>query len=109
MRQHIGLLVGCSLFCESAAFLTAGGASGLSGISGRSRAPSWRRADDLARPIMMQAEVAGAETKDVSSKTDGRKKVVVIGAGWAGLAAAYELSKQVSEDFRLRLNRDAEF
>lgn len=26
----------------------------------------------------------------------GKKKVVVIGAGWAGLAAAYELSKQVS-------------
>lgn len=26
----------------------------------------------------------------------GKKRVVVIGAGWAGLAAAYELSKQVS-------------
>lgn len=24
-----------------------------------------------------------------------RKKVIVIGAGWAGLAAAHELSKQV--------------
>lgn len=32
----------------------------------------------------------------VTVATDRRKKVVVIGAGWAGLAAAYELSKQVS-------------
>lgn len=96
MRQHIGLLACCSLFHESAAFLATGGAA-HSAISGRSRTPSWQRADDLPRPIMMQAELAGAETKGASSKADGKKKVVVIGAGWAGLAAAYELSKQVRE------------
>lgn len=33
------------------------------------------------------------ETEGVAG---GKKRVVVIGAGWAGLAAAYELSKQVS-------------
>ncbi|CAM9420924.1 unnamed protein product [Scytosiphon promiscuus] len=99
MRQHIILLVCCCLFFKSAtAFLTTGGAARFAAISARScRTPSRRRADDLPRPIMMQAELAGAEEKGASSKADSRKKVVVIGAGWAGLAAAYELSKQNKE------------
>lgn len=53
----------------------------------------------------MQSEVAeevGVETEAVDDK---RKKVVVIGAGWAGLAAAYELSKQVRYEFEFYLNR----
>ncbi len=43
------------------------------------------------------AEVAVASSGE-SPEGDRRKKVVVIGAGWAGLAAAYELSKQVCAD-----------
>lgn len=45
---------------------------------------------------MMQAEVA-AETEVEATEVHRRKKVVVVGAGWAGLAAAYELSKQVCD------------
>ena len=43
-------------------------------------------------------QIQAGETKIIdegSLAKGGRKKVVVIGAGWAGLAAAYELSKQV--------------
>ncbi|CAM9349322.1 unnamed protein product, partial [Hapterophycus canaliculatus] len=97
MRKHILLLTCCSLLRESAAFLTAGGAAHVVAFSSRSSTPSWRRADDLPRPIMMKGQLAGAEVKDTPSKEDRRKKVVVIGAGWAGLAAAYELSKQNKE------------
>lgn len=43
----------------------------------------------------MQAEVAADASSSEATEGDRRKKVVVIGAGWAGLAAAYELSKQV--------------
>eukprot|EP00903_Cladosiphon_okamuranus_P014042 g13058.t2 len=49
----------------------------------------------------MQAEVA-AETEAEAAEADKRRKVVVIGAGWAGLAAAYELSKQ-AKDFDVTL------
>lgn len=44
--------------------------------------------------MQMETEVAG-EAKIDASGVHERKKVVVVGAGWAGLAAAYELSKQV--------------
>lgn len=41
-------------------------------------------------------DIAPKETETaVEGQGEGKKKVVVIGAGWAGLAAAYELSKQV--------------
>lgn len=40
--------------------------------------------------VTMQAQHALAQ------ESPNKKKVVVIGAGWAGLAAAHELSKQVS-------------
>lgn len=44
----------------------------------------------------MQGGAVETETVGKDNITGGgKKKVVVIGAGWAGLAAAYELSKQV--------------
>lgn len=53
----------------------------------------------------MQAELtAEVDTAvNVAAEGDGKKKVVVIGAGWAGLAAAYELSKQVCRGDKLTL------
>ncbi len=42
--------------------------------------------------------VAGASTSPgAAGATGGRKKVVVIGAGWAGLGAAHELAKRCVE------------
>eukprot|EP00752_Nemacystus_decipiens_P008853 g7900.t1 len=49
----------------------------------------------------MQAEVA-TEAEVGTKEGVKRKKVVVVGAGWAGLAAAYELSKQ-NKDFDVTL------
>ena len=43
----------------------------------------------------MQSEPEDGGSVGTGAVEDKRKKVVVIGAGWAGLAAAYELSKQV--------------
>ena len=43
----------------------------------------------------MQSEPTDGVSVGTEAVEDKRKKVVVIGAGWAGLAAAYELSKQV--------------
>lgn len=39
--------------------------------------------------------VAGSESA-VETSGEERKKVVVVGAGWAGLGAAHHLTKQVS-------------
>lgn len=54
-----------------------------------------RRRRDVT-PLVMQGGTVETETVGKDSITGGGKeKVVVIGAGWAGLAAAYELAKQV--------------
>lgn len=55
-----------------------------------------RPADSRATMATIQSESVLAEELGVAADSIGnRKKVVVIGAGWAGLAAAHELSKQV--------------
>lgn len=60
----------------------------------RSRQPS--RGDGFAgRTATMQGGlVEEGSGNSAATAADERKKVVVIGAGWAGLAATYELSKQ---------------
>lgn len=55
--------------------------------------------------MTMEADLAGEEPR---SEVDSRKKVVVIGAGWAGLAAAYELSKQVRTCSCVEVTQNAE-
>lgn len=61
----------------------------------RQRVRGCRRLCHVIRSSTMK-DVAPKETeKMVEGQGEGKKKVVVIGAGWAGLAAAYELSKQV--------------
>lgn len=101
MRRRLSLTFCCLLSHESAGFTPVGtGASSFSGLRQASTRYNglYRHAEGLqhlrARPAMtMETEVAGEE--ETRSEVDSRKKVVVIGAGWAGLAAAYELSKQV--------------
>lgn len=95
MRCGLQILVCGLLSLESVAFVLGG--TRISSFSGRQR--HGQHADGLRqlepRPrTKMQAEVAG-EAKVEAPEVDRRKKVVVVGAGWAGLAAAYELSKQV--------------
>lgn len=100
MRCRLVFLLCCFLSRESAGFVPGRGAVSFLGRrtasirnSGYDHAHKGLR-HMWARPAMtMEAEVAGQETR---SDVDSRKKVVVIGAGWAGLAAAYELSKQVN-------------
>jgi len=48
-----------------------------------------------SRSWAIRAEATGVE----SSPEVERKKVVVVGAGWAGLGAAHHLTKQVSFTF----------
>lgn len=102
MKLRLVLTLCCLLSHESAGFAPVGtGVTSFSGLrqaSTRNSKLSYRHAEGLqrlrARPAMtMEAEVAGEQ--ETGSGVDSRKKVVVIGAGWAGLAAAYELSKQV--------------
>lgn len=95
MKHGLSLLVCGVLSRESGAFIPVGTrAASFFGVQ-----PHQQHAGGLrrlgSRPLTtMQAEVA-AETEVEATEVDGRKKVVVVGAGWAGLAAAYELSKQV--------------
>lgn len=95
MRCHISLLACCCFLSrESSAFVPATRvSSSLQHHAAGSRASSSRRTVSSK----MQAELAAeVDTMNEAAEVDGKKKVVVIGAGWAGLAAAYELSKQVS-------------
>lgn len=111
MKHILCLVVWALLPCDSTAFVPGGGTASFFGHkkSSNFERPRIRQrqshADGLqhARRTMssttMQSEVAegvGVETEAVDDK---RKKVVVVGAGWAGLAAAYELSKQVRQEF----------
>lgn len=91
MRHRLNLLLFCCLSRESAGFVPGGRAASFLASSSRRHADGLRNL--RARPTMETSELAGEET---TSDVDRRKKVVVIGAGWAGLAAAYELSKQVN-------------
>lgn len=54
---------------------------------------------------MQQVGVAESGSSSETAAANTRKKVVVIGAGWAGLAAAYELSKQVGSESSSRSRR----
>lgn len=49
----------------------------------------------LARHSTAQDAVLGETSVAKDAGKPAKKRVVVVGAGWAGLAAAYELSKQV--------------
>ncbi|CAM9213153.1 unnamed protein product [Ectocarpus sp. 8 AP-2014] len=101
MRCRISLLACCCFLSrESAAFVPAARvSSSLQHHAAGSRASSSRRTVSSK----MQAELAAeVDTMNEAAEVDGKKKVVVIGAGWAGLAAAYELSKQ-NDDFDVTL------
>ncbi|CAN0124657.1 unnamed protein product, partial [Ectocarpus fasciculatus] len=93
MRYGISLLACCCfLFREASAFVPATRVgSSLQHHAAGSRASS---SSSSRRTVSkMQAELAAeVDTINVAAEGDGKKKVVVIGAGWAGLAAAYELS-----------------
>lgn len=92
MRHSLVLLVCGLLSLKSAAFVPGGTrANAFFGVQTRQHADGLRLG---SRTNKMQTELAG-EAKAEMPEVDRRKKVVVVGAGWAGLAAAYELSKQV--------------
>lgn len=106
MRHSLCLVAWALLPCYSVAFVPGGATASLfrhqqSSLSERPRIRQRSHADGLLwharrmRSATMQSEMADAGVAETEAVEDKRKKVVVIGAGWAGLAAAYELSKQV--------------
>lgn len=106
MRHSLCLIAWALLPCYSVAFVPGGATASLfrhqqSSLSERPRIRQRSHADGLLwharrmRSATMQSEMADAGVAETEAAEDKRKKVVVIGAGWAGLAAAYELSKQV--------------
>ena len=97
MRHVLSLVVCGVLSHESDAFVPGGTRASFFGVQPHQQpyAGGFRRLGSRPR-TMMQAEVA-ADTEVEATEVHRRKKVVVVGAGWAGLAAAYELSKQVCD------------
>lgn len=106
MRHSLCIVTWTILSCHSVAFVPGGAPASLfrHQISSLSESPRVRQpshADGLLwharrmRSATMQSEIEDGRSVGSEAVEDKRKKVVVIGAGWAGLAAAYELSKQV--------------
>lgn len=98
MKWRLDLVVSCMISLETTAFAPGGAFCG--GLS-RYGMPSF-----LANPHRNDCRIQrrGVGSVDMLSDStvaveqdavEAKKKVVVIGAGWAGLAAAHELSKQV--------------
>lgn len=96
MRHGLSLIMCGLLSHESAAFVSGGTrATSFIGVQPPRRQLAEGFPQLGSRPLTkMQAEFE-AEREADAAEVDKRKKVVVVGAGWAGLAAAYELSKQV--------------